>query len=162
MGKMLLSTSITGLVIEEVIRMEEINSTELWLDDITGRPRVYSVASPTSVELSDKEKDIIIACIWLVDHRSTIRETAKNNQFAIATLWRGIHNDCKRLSPELYDCVVRQMKIKRCITKNLKMRGNSMTEENVVNVFYTVLLGLVCPFALLIDPVLSLHKDVEE
>lgn len=37
-----------------------------------------------------------------------------------------------------------------------------MTEENVVNVFYTVLLGLICPFALLIDPVSSSHKDVEE
>lgn len=110
---MLLSTLTIGLVIEGVIRMEELNSTEIWLDDIAGRPRVYSVTSSTSVELSDKEKDVIIACIWLVDHRSTIRETAKYNQFAITTLWKGIHNDCKRISPELYDCVVRQMKINK-------------------------------------------------
>ena len=67
--------------------------------------------------LSNEELHVLYACCWMVDNRSTIRETAVNCEYSRSTLWRRIHNECRQLSPELYRCVVRQMQ------KNLKRRG---------------------------------------
>ena len=67
--------------------------------------------------LSNEELHVLYACCWMVDNRSTIRETAVNCGYSRSTLWRRIHNECRQLSPELYRCVVRQ------IQKNLKRRG---------------------------------------
>ena len=67
--------------------------------------------------LSNEELHVLYACCWMVDNRSTIRETAENCGYSRSTFWRRIHNECRQLSPELYRCVVRQMQ------KNLKRRG---------------------------------------
>ena len=67
--------------------------------------------------LSNEELHVLYACCWMVDNRSTIRETAVNCGYSRSTLWRRIHNECRQLSPELYRCVVRQMQ------KNLERRG---------------------------------------
>lgn len=67
--------------------------------------------------LEEEEEHVLYACHWMVDNRSTIRETAVNCGYSATTFWRRIHNECRQLSPELYRCVVRQMQ------KNLKKRG---------------------------------------
>ena len=67
--------------------------------------------------LEEEELHVLYACHWMVDNRSTIRETAVNCGYSATTFWRRIHKECKQLSPELYRCVVRQMK------KNLERRG---------------------------------------
>ena len=67
--------------------------------------------------LSNEELHVLYACCWMVDNRSTIRETAANCGYSRSTFWRRIHNECRQLSPELYRCVVRQMQ------KNLERRG---------------------------------------
>lgn len=67
--------------------------------------------------LSNEEKYVLCACCWMVDNRSTIRETAVKYGYSATTFWRRIHNECRQLSPELYRCVVRQMQ------KNLERRG---------------------------------------
>lgn len=67
--------------------------------------------------LTTEEIHALYACHWMVDNRSTIRETAANCEYSTTTFWRRIHNECKQLSPELYRCVVRQIK------KNLERRG---------------------------------------
>lgn len=67
--------------------------------------------------LSSEEMHVLYACHWLVDNHSTIRETAIHCKYASTTFWRRIHNECRQLSPELYRCVVRQMK------NNLEKRG---------------------------------------
>ena len=72
---------------------------------------------PEKDYLSNEELHVLYACCWMVDNRSTIRETAVNCDYSATTLWRRIHNECKQLSPKLYRCVVRQMR------KNLKRRG---------------------------------------
>ena len=72
---------------------------------------------PEKDYLSSEEKHVLYACCWMVDNRSTIRETAVNCEYSATTLWRRIHNECKQSSPKLYRCVVKQMK------KNLKKRG---------------------------------------
>ena len=72
---------------------------------------------PEKDQLSNEELHVLYACCWMVDNRSTIRETAVNCEYSRSTLWRRIHNECRQLSPELYRCVVRQMQ------KNLKRRG---------------------------------------
>ena len=72
---------------------------------------------PEKDYLSSEELHVLYACCWMVDNRSTIRETAVNCDYSRSTLWRRIHNECRQLSPELYRSVVRQMQ------KNLKRRG---------------------------------------
>ena len=72
---------------------------------------------PEKDYLSNEELHVLYACCWMVDNRSTIRETAVNCGYSRSTFWRRIHNECRQLSPELYRCVVRQMQ------KNLKRRG---------------------------------------
>lgn len=67
--------------------------------------------------LEEEELYVLYACYWMVNNRSTIRETAVNCGYSATTFWRRIHKECKQLSPELYRCVVRQMK------KNLERRG---------------------------------------
>lgn len=65
--------------------------------------------SKSRYELSEEEKHTLGACIWMIDNRSTIRETAKNCDYAPTTFWRRIHYKCKYLSPEIYKLVCKQM-----------------------------------------------------
>lgn len=74
---------------------------------------------PEKDRLSNEENYVLYACHWMVDNRSTIRETAVKYGYSATTFWRRIHNECRQLSPELYRCVVRQMQ------KNLERRGKS-------------------------------------
>ncbi len=67
--------------------------------------------------LEDEDLKLINACIWMVDNRSTIRETAKNNEFSTTTLWRRIHNKLPSLSSELHNSVIKRLKL------NLLKRG---------------------------------------
>ena len=76
----------------------------------------YEIAEEYSY-LEEEELHVLYACHWMVDNRSTIRETAVKYGSSATTFWRRIHNECRQLSPELYRCVVRQMK------NNLEKRG---------------------------------------
>lgn len=76
----------------------------------------YEIAVSLS-NLKEEELHVLYACHWMLDNRSTIRETSANCGYSATTFWRRIHNECRQLSPELYRCVVRQMK------KNLERRG---------------------------------------
>lgn len=60
--------------------------------------------------LDYKERKVLDACIWMVDNRATIRETARNCGYSPSTLWRRIHKECRYLSTELYDRVCHQIK----------------------------------------------------
>lgn len=61
--------------------------------------------------VNQEELHVLYACHWMVDNRSTIRETARNCEYSTTTFWRRIHKECRELSPELYRCVVKQMKV---------------------------------------------------
>lgn len=76
----------------------------------------YEIAEEYSY-LEKEELHVLYACCWMVDNRSTIRETAINCEYSTTTFWRRVHNECRQLSPELYRCVMRQ------IQKNLERRG---------------------------------------
>ena len=56
-------------------------------------------------ELSDADKKLLDASIWLVDNRETITQTAQNNMYSKSTLHRLIHTRLRILSSELYKCV---------------------------------------------------------
>lgn len=60
--------------------------------------------------LTQEEYHVLYACNWLVDNKATLRETARNCEYSLTTLWRRIHYECRHLSPELYRCVCHQMK----------------------------------------------------
>lgn len=70
----------------------------------------YEIAEEYT-SLDEEQMHVLYACYWMVDNRSTIRETAKNCEYSATTFWRRIHNECKNLSPELYECVLRQIKL---------------------------------------------------
>lgn len=69
----------------------------------------YEIVKPTYM-LTLEEKKTLDACHWMVDNKSTIRETAINWCYSYTTLWRRIHRKCSKLSPELYKLMVKQMK----------------------------------------------------
>lgn len=69
----------------------------------------YEITVP-KYELNKEETHVLEACVWLVDNRTTIRQTAINMEYSPTTFWRRIHNRCKELSPELYKVVCRQLK----------------------------------------------------
>lgn len=71
----------------------------------------YSLDDNSRFDLSDDSIDLLNACIWLVDNRSSIRVTAKNMGFSKSVLHKKIHNVLPKLSGELYACVKRQMKV---------------------------------------------------
>lgn len=67
-------------------------------------------------DLNDIEDHALGACYFMVSEKLTIRETAKYWDYSATTFWRRIHNECKELSPELYEAVVAQMR------KNMQRR----------------------------------------
>lgn len=71
----------------------------------------YRLDDCTRYDLSDRQVDLLDACIWLVDNRSSIRLTAKNFCTSKSYLHRGIHGVLPKLSSELYNCVKKQLKI---------------------------------------------------
>lgn len=60
--------------------------------------------------IGDEDMRVLCACSWLVDNHATIKETANQWGFSSTTLWRRIHNNCKELSSELYEDVVKKLK----------------------------------------------------
>lgn len=83
----------------------------------------YEIAEEYSY-LEEEELHVLYACHWMVDNRSTIRETAANCEYSATTFWRRIHNECRQLSPELYRCVVKQMHANLLFPKRKKKIKN--------------------------------------
>lgn len=71
----------------------------------------YSLDDNSRYDLTEVDVQLLNACIWLVDNRSSIRVTAKNFGVSKSSLHRGIHNRLSKLSNELYKCVDKQMSI---------------------------------------------------
>lgn len=61
-------------------------------------------------ELNSQQINILDACVYMVEHSATLRETAEICDFSLTGLWRRIHNECSILSPGLYLRVKKQMK----------------------------------------------------
>lgn len=58
-------------------------------------------------ELSDSDRKLLDAAIYIVDNNATIREASRNFDYCKSTLHKQIHNKLKGLSYELYKCVTR-------------------------------------------------------
>lgn len=69
-------------------------------------------------ELSDNDKLLLDACIWLVENRASIRGVARNFNMSKTYLHKHIHLRLRRLSFELYECVKRQLKINKLHRKS--------------------------------------------
>ena len=57
-------------------------------------------------ELTDSDMNLLDTCIWIVDNNESIRSGAENWGYSKTTLHRYIHRRLKRLSWELYRCVM--------------------------------------------------------
>jgi hypothetical protein len=71
----------------------------------------YSLDDNIKYDLSDKDRDLLDACIYLVDNRSSIRVTAKNYGYRKSSLHRYIHLRLPKLSHELFGLVKIQMNV---------------------------------------------------
>ena len=71
----------------------------------------YSLDSKSRAELNSSELNLLDACIWLVENKSSLRDTGKNWSFSKSYLHRRVHSDVKSLSPDLYSAVKRRLKI---------------------------------------------------
>lgn len=60
--------------------------------------------------LNEEEYRFLEACYWMIDNKETIRETAKNCDYAKSTLHYKIHNELKSLSSEMYRRICKIMK----------------------------------------------------
>lgn len=67
----------------------------------------YLLDDLTCYDLTDDDKLLLEASIWLVEHKSTIVSTAENFNYSKSTLHRLIHTRLNHLSDELYRCVCR-------------------------------------------------------
>lgn len=61
--------------------------------------------------LNEEELHVLYACHWMVDNKSTIRDTALHWGYSATTFWRRIHKECRELFPVLYKQVCHQMQI---------------------------------------------------
>lgn len=66
-----------------------------------------------SWELTVEDKELLNACVWLVDNAHSIRTTATNFCIPKSTLHSNIHSKLPKLSYELYNCVKRQLKVNK-------------------------------------------------
>ena len=64
-------------------------------------------------ELTDKDKEILNSAIYIVDNGCSIRECSRNFGISKSQLHRDIHSKIKRISYELYQCVVKQLKVNK-------------------------------------------------
>lgn len=64
-------------------------------------------------ELSDKDKEILNSAIYIVDNCCSIRECSKNFGISKSQLHRDIHSKVKKISYELYQCVIKQLKVNK-------------------------------------------------
>lgn len=60
--------------------------------------------------LNERQMNILDACIYYSEEGSTIRDAAPKFGLSSTSFWRGIHNECKEISPELYEEVKKQIK----------------------------------------------------
>lgn len=60
-------------------------------------------------ELTESDKLLLDACIYIVDNKTTIRKTAIEFCMSKSNLHRKTHNNLRKLSYELYCCVVYQL-----------------------------------------------------
>lgn len=78
-----------------------------------------------SYDLSDKQKEYLDACIRIVENKTSIRVASSNFCMSKSHLHRFIHNKLKKISFELYQCVVKQLDF------NYKNRGNIRWKKRV-------------------------------
>lgn len=71
----------------------------------------YSLDSKSRSELSSDELNLLDACIWMIENKSSLRDTAKNWDFSKSYLHNHIHNDVSSLSPDMYVSVKKRLKI---------------------------------------------------
>lgn len=71
----------------------------------------WSLDCKSRVELSNDETHLLDACIWLIEHKSTIRDTATNWGYGKSNLHRLIHNNVAYLSPDLYASLKKRLGI---------------------------------------------------
>lgn len=55
--------------------------------------------------LTDRQLNLLSACVWLVDNKSSLRVTSKNCLVSKSVLHSFIRNELRSLSFELYGCV---------------------------------------------------------
>lgn len=67
--------------------------------------------------VNEEQMHVLYACYWMVENDASIRATAAKWEYSYATCWRRIHKECKELSPDLYEDVLKQ------IERNLRKRG---------------------------------------
>jgi hypothetical protein len=60
-------------------------------------------------DLSESQISLLDAAIWLVDNKTSLRKTADNCGYSKTYLHQWFHKDLKKLSYELYTCVIRQL-----------------------------------------------------
>lgn len=58
-------------------------------------------------ELTDDDRKLLDACIWMIDNKASIRCTAANQCMNKSTLHKHIHTKLNKLSYELYTYVIR-------------------------------------------------------
>lgn len=61
-------------------------------------------------ELSDSDRYILDAAIWILSNKCSIRECEKDFCKNKSQIHRDIHNKLRSISYELYQCVIRQLK----------------------------------------------------
>lgn len=70
----------------------------------------YQLDAPyVTYELTDKEIEILDACIMIIEHKMSIRSVARNIDVPKSTVHARIHRMIKEISYELYKCVCRQL-----------------------------------------------------
>lgn len=60
-------------------------------------------------DLTENDKQLLDAAVYLVDNRYSIRKAALNCNYSKSTLHRKIHTQLRQLSSELYKCVIRTL-----------------------------------------------------
>lgn len=67
----------------------------------------YQLDSLMVFELTERDMQLLDACIFLTDNDWSIRITAENTGYSKSSLHRYIHSKLRKLSYELYKCTVR-------------------------------------------------------
>lgn len=82
----------------------------------------YKGWSVESEYLEEKERLLLDMCIWMVEMKSSIRDTAKNWGIKKSSFHFRIHDELRVLSPDLY------VSVKRRLAINLKYRSRGRSE----------------------------------
>lgn len=70
----------------------------------------YLLDDVTVFDLTDDDKKLLDACIWMVDNNATFRVAAENCDYTRSTLCRHVHQRLPLLSCGLYRVLVDQLR----------------------------------------------------